>query len=79
MAREDAHGLARTPGIGLKTAKRLVLDLKDKFSGQNTAMSALPDIPASARDDALATLLSLGYARQEAEDALKHVFEENPC
>ena len=41
-------------------------------------MFALPDIPASARDDALAALLSLGYARQEAEDALKHVFEENP-
>lgn len=78
VAREDAHGLARTPGIGLKTAKRLVLDLKDKLSGQNTAMSALPDIPASARDDALAALLSLGYARQEAEDALKRVFEETP-
>lgn len=77
VAREDAHGLARTPGIGLKSAKRLVLDLKDKLSGQ-ASLSAPVVMPASAQTDTLSALLSLGYARQEAEDAVKRVFDEEP-
>lgn len=78
VAREDAHGLAQVPGIGLKTAKRLILDLKDKLSVQGVDISMPVGVPASAYSDTLDALLSLGYLRQEAEDAVKRVFEDAP-
>lgn len=78
VAREDAHCLAQVPGIGLKTAKRLILDLKDKLSVQGVDISMPVGVPASAYSDTLDALLSLGYLRQEAEDAVKRVFEDTP-
>ena len=67
VAAEDAASLTRVPGIGRKTAERLVLELRDKLP------SALPASRASAphAPDVLNALLSLGYNAREASGAIK--------
>jgi Holliday junction DNA helicase RuvA len=70
IAQEDVATLARVPGIGPKTAKKLVFDLKDKVSAE-----VAPGIPAPALTEAdadlIAALTSLGYSVVEAQEALR--------
>jgi Holliday junction DNA helicase RuvA len=72
IAGEQAEVLSRVPGIGTKTAKKIILELKDKvpFGGEL--------VPAHAEwvdEDAevLAALTGLGYSIVEAQTALQHV------
>lgn len=78
VAAQDASKLTRTPGIGKKTAERLLLELKDKTFG-TLPSTALPQkqavLPAAAvahpHDEALQALLGLGYSEREARGALQ--------
>lgn len=64
----DAALLTRIPGIGRKTAERMVLELRDKLE----AFAATPSAPAATpvEEDVLSALMNLGYARPTAERAL---------
>jgi holliday junction DNA helicase RuvA len=68
VAAQDSARLIRVPGIGRKTAERLLLELRDKL--QAGAGAAAGGSPASSRDDALTALLALGYSEKEAGGAL---------
>ena len=70
---EDVRTIQGVKGIGLKTAQRLILELKDKFkkdvlvsSSQNNQLNS----PSSIRQDALSALLALGITRLSAEKTL---------
>ncbi|MBZ5684874.1 MAG: Holliday junction branch migration protein RuvA [Acidobacteriia bacterium] len=67
----DVARLTRIPGIGKKTAERMVLELRDKLpQSAPTAMTVAP--PASAvEEDVLSALVNLGYQRAAAEKALE--------
>ena len=69
------HGtLTRIPGIGKKTAERIVLELKDKLDALATAGTALETGPPSlgaVADDVLSALLNLGYQRPAAQKAVE--------
>lgn len=67
VAAQDSARLIKVPGIGRKTAERLLLELRDKL--QAGAAAGLP-AGGSARDDALNGLLALGYSEKEAAAAL---------
>jgi len=67
VAAQDSARLIKVPGIGRKTAERLLLELRDKLQGV-AAGAAVPGV--SARDDALNGLLALGYSEKEAGAAL---------
>lgn len=76
----DAKAIAKSPGIGLKTAQKVILELKDKLSLEEavemkrataTAGSAAP--LGSAREDALEVLTALGYSSTEALKAVRQV------
>ncbi|MHB1653380.1 MAG: Holliday junction branch migration protein RuvA [Desulfitobacteriaceae bacterium] len=69
IAREDVNLLTRVPGIGKKTAQRLILELKDKFKGMPKG-EELPGIAQVGNSDALETLLTLGFGLDEARRAL---------
>ena len=71
IASQDAVRLTRVPGIGRKTAERLLLELKDKLAPAAGLQGASPE--ASARGDALNALLVLGYNEREASAALAKV------
>lgn len=69
VTRQETGRLTRVPGIGKKTAERLLLELKGKIGADFPA--GAPGQPASNRDDILNALLSLGYSATESQAALK--------
>lgn len=74
----DAVMLSRAPGIGKKTAQRIVLELKDKLSAEDLAggdsISALQNIGHdSVMAEAIMALQSLGYTQTEAARAVSAV------
>ncbi|MGA7304737.1 MAG: Holliday junction branch migration protein RuvA [Rhodothermales bacterium] len=76
----DAGLLTRIPGVGRKTAERLVVELRDRFAqvevDESTVSGSSTD--GSARLDALAALESLGLSRSAAEDRIRRVMRDNP-
>lgn len=65
----DVARLTKIPGIGRKTAERMVLELRDKLPAQASAHEAAPAMTAM-EDDVLSALVNLGYQRATAEKAL---------
>lgn len=72
VASQDGARLTRIPGVGKKTAERLLLELRDKLG---TGMAGAGSAP-SARSDALHALLTLGYSEKEAAASLAKVAPE---
>ena len=66
---QDSGRLVKVPGIGKKTAERLLLELKGKFGADIGAASAGPGTDAQA--DILQALVALGYSDKEAAASLK--------
>lgn len=76
----DAAKLSTIPGVGKKTAERLTMEMKDKLADMELATQHQPDsVPTTQGfyDDALSALCNLGYKRQEAEKALKTIYNQN--
>ncbi len=80
----DTSTLVKVPGVGKKTAERLLVELKDRFKAWETlpGMTGLVIEPSSvspvssAESDALSALISLGYKPQEASRAVAAVKED---
>lgn len=76
VASGDSKTLTNAPGIGRKTAERIVLELKDKVSKQDVAAgvkgSAVPIVaaPSNTYGEAVSALMVLGYSNGEATSAL---------
>ena len=73
----DAKALARAPGIGKKTAQRLILELKDKVDNAELVSTGVP-LPANAvsggaADEAIEALIVLGYQPSEAARAVSAI------
>ena len=76
VAAHDAARLTKIPGIGKKTAERLVLELRDKLNVG--AVVVAPGSDAGNRSDALNALLALGYSDKEANHALGKIAPDTP-
>jgi Holliday junction DNA helicase RuvA len=73
----DIARLTRIPGIGRKTAERMVLELRDKLPEPGpTAMPAVPLLSAT-EEDVISALVNLGYQRAAAEKVLILVKKNN--
>jgi Holliday junction DNA helicase RuvA len=77
VAEDRPAALEKVPGIGKKTARRVLLELKDRLGDLDelvvprTRGAGSTDAPASMRADALVALENLGYRRGEAEQAIE--------
>jgi len=71
----DLATLTRIPGVGRKTAERMVVELKDKVVKMIPEGSVIPGQPALAGDgdEAVMALVSLGYNRYEARQAVSKI------
>ncbi len=65
----DVARLIRIPGIGRKTAERMVLELRDKLPAAGTTAASTP-VMSAIEEDVLSALVNLGYQRATAERAL---------
>ena len=74
----DVTRLTRIPGVGKKTAERLVLELKDKVQDLAALGEPAPTGPAAAtKEDLVSALVHLGYSRPEAERGVDRALKEN--
>lgn len=75
----DAVMLTKLPGIGKKTAERLVVEMRDRLTDWETEPTAAPELPASRASDlaaeAEAALISLGYKPVEASRMIAAIKE----
>ena len=79
IASGNSKIIATAPGVGKKSAERVILELKDKMDievlieedGSETVLT-----PSAERDEAVAALISLGYSVQEAKDAIYRITDD---
>jgi Holliday junction DNA helicase RuvA len=72
----DAESLTRLPGVGKKTAERLIIEMRDRLKDISGAMGLKPVVSAAARlagakDEAIEALISLGYKPIEADKMIR--------
>lgn len=85
VASGDSKTLTNAPGIGKKTAERIVLELKDKVSKQDVAAgvkgSPIPVVAAASNTvaEAVSALMVLGYTNTEATNALSGLDPASPA
>lgn len=79
---EDAKAISKAPGIGGKTAQRLILELKDKFNleetfehslGKKEAAQMVTGAAANVKNETVMALTALGFSASEAMSALKQI------
>ena len=70
VSQQDSGRMTRIPGIGKKTAERLLLELKDKL---DVAVVTVQSEAGTAGSDVMNALLSLGYSDKEAQFAIRNL------
>jgi holliday junction DNA helicase RuvA len=81
VERGDVARLTAIPGVGKKTAERIVLELKDRLPRAQVVAAAAGDVAPAAseiRDDVLSALINLGYHRPLAEKAVASALKAVP-
>jgi Holliday junction DNA helicase RuvA len=73
---EDVNTIKSVKGIGLKTAQRVIVDLKDKMLKFEVSTENMSSPNNTIRFDALTALISLGFDRKMADKALNKVFTD---
>ena len=72
----DLPRLTRIPGVGKKTAERLVVELRDKVEGLSGPDLPAQKAPATPQGDLVSALVHLGYSRPEAERGVAKALEQ---
>jgi Holliday junction DNA helicase RuvA len=73
----DTASLTRLPGVGKKTAERLIVEMRDRLKevssamGIDTIVSEMPMTTAGAKSEAVEALVALGYKPSEADKMLR--------
>mgnify|MGYP000439009727 CR=1 FL=1 len=85
VEQDDVTTLVKLPGVGKKTAERLLVEMRDRIKDLNIAPEFMPKTAiessvlqnsASDFDDAVSALVSLGYSSQQASKAVKAVVKD---
>lgn len=77
VSKGDIPSLTRIPGIGKKTAERLLIEMRDKLPNLVQEISK-KEIPSLKLRDALSALIHLGYAQNKAQKAIEKAIQETP-
>jgi len=78
IAEANANVLKNVKGIGLKTAQRIIVDLKDKIGQATTVDSQFLASNSSLREEALSALVNLGFTKSSVEKVLDKIVAVKP-
>lgn len=78
IAERDIPALVQAPGVGKKTAERLVLEVHDSFAGLDLGEDSPGAGPATGAQAAVQALIGLGMSFAEADGAVRAALEEDP-
>ena len=73
----DTESLVRLPGVGKKTAERLIIEMRDRVANDDFIVPSSSNSINSAHQDAMSALIALGYKPPEASRALQNIVSEN--
>lgn len=79
IQKEDVLTIKSLPGVGLKTAERIILELKNKVTAVSVADGKAGGVPGLARglyDDVIAALSALGYRKNESDKAIRRAIKQ---
>ena len=76
IMQENTNALKQIKGIGLKTAQRIIVDLKDKISGVDAgSIEIISSVNNTTRQEALSALVMLGFAKAAADKVLDQIIK----
>jgi len=78
IADADVDTIKSVKGIGLKTAQRVIVDLKDKVNKLDNSHEVLSLKNNTNKDEALSALVTLGYSKKQAELSVAKILKNNP-
>lgn len=78
IASGDVETIKNVKGIGLKTAQRVIVDLKDKIAKVDQISEVLPLQNNTNKTEALSALVTLGYTKKQAENSVQKILKTNP-
>ena len=78
IATADVAAIQHVKGIGVKTAQRIIIDLKDKVAKGLPSVDILFNLDNTMKSESLSALLALGFAKKGAEQKIDKVLKENP-
>lgn len=86
IEREDASTLVRLPGVGKKTAERLIIEMKDRIKDLGavprtvqSGSTAAAEVVSDAIGDAVSALIALGYKAPDASRMIRQVKDMSAC
>lgn len=80
IASGDHARLKNVKGIGVKTAQRVIVDLRDKIKTVDATLIKQPAVVGGdVFDEALSALVMLGFQRQQSQKVLRKIFEDDPA
>jgi len=74
----DVDRLKSVKGIGLKTAQRIIVELKDKLAKEPVSNDIFNSMNNTTREEALSALVTLGFIKKSAEKAVDGILRGNP-
>lgn len=75
---QDVAALVSAPGVGKKTAERLVLELREKIGEKKKGGAAVPPFQTTpTAEEAIQAMMSLGYKRSRAQEVIQRVIRED--
>jgi len=78
IANGDVETIKSVKGIGLKTAQRVIVDLKDKITKSEHSNEVLSLQNNTNKTEALSALVTLGYTKKQAESSVQKILKTNP-
>lgn len=78
IASEDVNTIKGVKGIGLKTAQRVIIDLKDKLNDVAAAANNLVLKGNTNQNEALSALETLGYTKKQSQKVIENIVKQEP-
>ena len=74
---ENVSVIKSIKGIGIKTAQRVIIELKDKVGKENASLETISFTASAVKDEAIAALIALGFSKSVVMKVVDHILMKN--